>query len=107
MRPCGLMDRALVFGAKDCRFESCQGHVMARIMYIYIVGRCRHRYLPQDYFFASDQRREGRVRRRKGKARRRGGDGGQEGARVEQRRSINGINKTIKTFVFPWKTKKP
>ena len=27
MRPCGLMDKALVFGTKDCRFESCQGHV--------------------------------------------------------------------------------
>ena len=26
-RPCGLMDKALVFGTKDCRFESCQGHV--------------------------------------------------------------------------------
>ena len=25
-RPCGLMDKALVFGTKDCRFESCQGH---------------------------------------------------------------------------------
>jgi hypothetical protein len=25
--PCGLMDKALVFGTKDCRFESCQGHV--------------------------------------------------------------------------------
>ena len=25
MRPCGLMDKALVFGTKDCRFESCQG----------------------------------------------------------------------------------
>jgi hypothetical protein len=24
-RPCGLMDKALVFGTKDCRFESCQG----------------------------------------------------------------------------------
>ena len=24
--PCGLMDEALVFGTKDCRFESCQGH---------------------------------------------------------------------------------
>ena len=23
--PCGLMDKALVFGTKDCRFESCQG----------------------------------------------------------------------------------
>ena len=22
--PCGLMDKALVFGTKDCRFESCQ-----------------------------------------------------------------------------------
>ena len=26
--PCGLMDKALVFGTKDCRFESCQGHCM-------------------------------------------------------------------------------
>ena len=26
LRPCGLMDKALVFGTKDCRFESCQGH---------------------------------------------------------------------------------
>ena len=25
--PCGLMDKALVFGTKDCRFESCQGHI--------------------------------------------------------------------------------
>ena len=25
-RPCGLMDKALVFGTKDCRFKSCQGH---------------------------------------------------------------------------------
>ena len=24
-RPCGLMDKALVLGTKDCRFESCQG----------------------------------------------------------------------------------
>ena len=24
--PCGLMYKALVFGAKDCRLESCQGH---------------------------------------------------------------------------------
>ena len=29
MWPCGLMDKALVFGTKDCRFESCQGHVVA------------------------------------------------------------------------------
>ena len=28
--PCGLMDKALVFGTKDCRFESCQGHGRAR-----------------------------------------------------------------------------
>ena len=27
-RPCGLMDKALVFGTKDCRFESCQGHAL-------------------------------------------------------------------------------
>ena len=25
--PCGLMDKALVFGTKDCRLESCQGHL--------------------------------------------------------------------------------
>ncbi len=25
-RPCGLMDKALVFGTKDCWFESCQAH---------------------------------------------------------------------------------
>jgi hypothetical protein len=24
--PCGLMDKASVFGTEDCRFESCQGH---------------------------------------------------------------------------------
>ena len=27
--PCDLMDKALVFGTKDCRFESCQGHFSA------------------------------------------------------------------------------
>ena len=27
--PCGLMDKALVFGTKDCRLESCQGHACA------------------------------------------------------------------------------
>ena len=26
-RPRGPMDKALVFGTKDCRFESCQGQV--------------------------------------------------------------------------------
>ena len=26
--PCGLMDKALVFRTKDCRFESCQGQVL-------------------------------------------------------------------------------
>ena len=30
-RPCGLMDKALVFGTKDCRFESCQGHLRTEI----------------------------------------------------------------------------
>ena len=25
---CGLMDKALVLGTKDCRFESCQDHVL-------------------------------------------------------------------------------
>ena len=28
IRPCGLMDKALVFGTKDWRFESCQGHFL-------------------------------------------------------------------------------
>ena len=31
VRPCGLMDKALVFGTKYCRFESCQGH-----FYVYL-----------------------------------------------------------------------
>ena len=31
-RPCGLMDKALVSGTKDCRFESCQGHVYSLCM---------------------------------------------------------------------------
>ena len=26
--PCGLMDKALVFGTKDCRFESCLGQFL-------------------------------------------------------------------------------
>ena len=29
-RPCGLMDKALVLGTKDCRLESCQGHDVTR-----------------------------------------------------------------------------
>ena len=31
-RPCGLMDKALVFGTKDCRFESCQGQLFQKIL---------------------------------------------------------------------------
>ena len=27
--PCGLMDKALVLGTKDCRFESCQGQCIS------------------------------------------------------------------------------
>ena len=27
-RPCGLMDKVLVFNAKDCRFEPCQGQCL-------------------------------------------------------------------------------
>ena len=30
--PCGLMDKALVFGTKDCRFESCQGQASPRVV---------------------------------------------------------------------------
>jgi hypothetical protein len=26
------MDKALVFGTKDCRFESCQGHVVTLLL---------------------------------------------------------------------------
>ena len=29
--PCGLMDKALVSEAKDCRFESCQGHLLVSL----------------------------------------------------------------------------
>ena len=29
--PCGLMDKVLVFGTKDCRFESCQGHFAGHV----------------------------------------------------------------------------
>ena len=40
-RPCGLMDKALVFGTKDFWFESCQGHAArnARIATPDHVGR--------------------------------------------------------------------
>jgi hypothetical protein len=38
-RPCGLMDKALVFGTKDCRFESCQGHHVVRAAVVFSV-RC-------------------------------------------------------------------
>jgi hypothetical protein len=33
-RPCGLMDKALVFGTKDCRFESCQGHALYIVAFV-------------------------------------------------------------------------
>ena len=33
------MDKALVFGTKDCRFESCQGHIRKRALSI---GRKRN-----------------------------------------------------------------
>ena len=29
--PSGLMDKALVFGTKDCRLESCLGHIFAKL----------------------------------------------------------------------------
>jgi hypothetical protein len=41
--PCGLMDKALVFGTKDCRFESCQGHILccgARVCVCVCVCAC-------------------------------------------------------------------
>ena len=45
--PCGLMDKALAFGTKDCRFESCQGHL--RVLYRFdevhcklLAPQCRH-----------------------------------------------------------------
>ena len=28
------MDKALVFGTKDCRFESCQGHYLAAVVFV-------------------------------------------------------------------------
>ena len=33
-RPCGLMDKALVLGTKDCRFESCQGHALYIVAFV-------------------------------------------------------------------------
>ena len=30
--PCGLVDKALVLGTKDCRFESCQGQLFQKIL---------------------------------------------------------------------------
>ena len=36
--PCGLMDKALVFGTKDCRFESCQGHLCIHRLVAMAVG---------------------------------------------------------------------
>ena len=35
-RPCGLMDKASVSGAGDCRFESCHGR-RANLLHIYHV----------------------------------------------------------------------
>ena len=44
--PCGLMDKALVFGTKDCRFESCQGHFCAWYVLMTSIKsmafQCRH-----------------------------------------------------------------
>ena len=37
LRPCGLMEKASVSGAGDCRFESCHGrHFYLQIYIIYI-----------------------------------------------------------------------
>ena len=36
--PCGLMDKALVFGTKDCRFESCQGQLLPTILRVFTEG---------------------------------------------------------------------
>ena len=38
MWPCGLMDKALVFGAKDCRLESCQGQLVSVAVWLKQVG---------------------------------------------------------------------
>ena len=37
-RPCGLMDKASVSGAEDCRFESCHGRLFGphEIFWIYV-----------------------------------------------------------------------
>ena len=35
---CGLMDKALVFGTKDCSFESCQGHLVTYVGWVMCVG---------------------------------------------------------------------
>ncbi len=44
--PCGLMDKALVFGTKDCRFESCQGHFAG-----HVAGRSRLASFALMFFF--------------------------------------------------------
>ena len=36
--PCGLMDKALVFGTKDCRFDSCQGHLSIGWLAVTAIG---------------------------------------------------------------------
>ena len=38
---CGLMDKALVFGTKDCRLESCQDQKKVETRWACLVG-CRH-----------------------------------------------------------------
>ena len=38
MWPCGLMDKALVFGTKDCRLQSCQGQLVSVAVWLKQVG---------------------------------------------------------------------
>ena len=40
MWPCGLMDKALVFGTKDCRFESCPGQLSSLWVWLWLL--CCH-----------------------------------------------------------------
>ena len=36
----GFMDKALVFGTKDCRFESCQSHIWTKPFALFTAAPC-------------------------------------------------------------------
>ena len=42
------MDKALVFGTKDCRFESCQGHLSIAWLAAPAIGSTAMKYRPRN-----------------------------------------------------------